>query len=198
MGLFKWEQILLCLHCRKGLAALEEYNDYLNKEYYLLFLGHVHSKKVLLFFVFFLFWKGLKHCCDDTACATYAPLQIDPTAGMRRCEFRVTCRPCSQHICAIVGLSGLPFCFWAGREMLSDLVRVQRASVWGCPRPLSEPPPAMTDRRASSMCTSASDVTFGSIRLFVRRRLRFCCVLTWLKDWLDRLVNNKDLMYILL
>lgn len=58
MGLFKWVQILLCLHCRKGLAALEEHNDYLNKEYYLLFLGHVHSKKVLLFFFFCFVLKG--------------------------------------------------------------------------------------------------------------------------------------------
>lgn len=42
---------MLCLHCRKGLAALEEHNPYLNKEYFLLFLGHAYSKK--FFFLFF-------------------------------------------------------------------------------------------------------------------------------------------------
>lgn len=56
--------------------------------------------------------------------------------------------------------------------MLSDLVRVQRVSVrrglsHSRRHPLSEPPPALTDRRATSMCTSPSNVTFGSFRLFV-------------------------------
>lgn len=108
-GVCKWEQILLCLHCRKGLAALEEHNPYLNKEYFLLFLGHAFSKKV--FFLFFFYLKEVKHCCDDTARDKYAPLQIDTAAGMPCGEFGVTCRPCGQHIRAIVCLSGLAFCF---------------------------------------------------------------------------------------